>query len=69
MQEIEVWFTAAEGTEYRTDHLPDWTDHAVRVGKKIVGHVVEVLEVRPTAVKVRLAYDSDRIPWGIEEPR
>lgn len=68
-QTIDVWFTLDGDNEYKTDKLPDWNDHAVRVGKKIVGHVVEVLEVHPQAVKVRLAFNTDRIPWGIEEKR
>ena len=61
--EMEVWIVAPEGVEF----LPgqDYTDHFVSHTGKRVGHVVETLEVLPTAVKVRLAFRGDTLPWGL----
>ena len=54
-------------TEYRTDiDFGHWVDRLVTVGKKRVGYVVEVSEVRAEGIRVRIAFDGERIPWGLE---
>lgn len=57
MQLIELWLTAPEGQWYDPKADPEsFVDRAVRMGDRIVGHVEQVIEIRPQAIKCVVAF-------------
>lgn len=62
---VELWLTA-EGEKVYDPGMDteDLEDRQVRVGNRIIGYIDQVLEVRPEAIKVRLAIKSDVFPYN-----
>lgn len=62
---VDVWLTAEEGKEYALDlDIEDMEDRQVRIGNRIVGYIHQVIEVRPEAIKVRLAIKGVAFPYN-----
>lgn len=63
---LEVWLPAPDGSVFDPDmDTSDWGGRIVKMEDKTVGHIEEVLEVRPDGVKVRMYVDFmvDSVPW------
>lgn len=59
---LDVWLPAAVNEVYDTEaDLSTFEGCPVRVGKRVIGYVEEVLEVRPEGIKIRLAMNGDKL--------
>jgi hypothetical protein len=61
---LDVWLCADKDNKYDPKLDPrHYKGNVVRVGDKVAGHIDEVLEIRPNAIKVRLVIDGETFPY------